>query len=34
LDFRGRKRREAGKDCIMWNFIICMLHQICLGLWN
>jgi hypothetical protein len=23
--------REVGENCIMWNFIICMLRQILLG---
>jgi hypothetical protein len=29
-----RPKREAGEDCIMRNFITCMLHQILFGLPN
>jgi hypothetical protein len=31
LDVRGRKRQEAGEDCIMKSFVTCNLHQILLG---
>jgi hypothetical protein len=27
LDLSGRKWQEAGEDCIMKSFIICMLHK-------
>jgi hypothetical protein len=30
LDLRGRKWWEAGEDCIMRSFIICVPHQILL----
>jgi hypothetical protein len=31
LDLRGRKRWEAGEECIMRSFITCTLHQLLLG---
>jgi hypothetical protein len=33
-DLRGRKWQEAGKDCIMRNFINYRLHKIQLGFSN
>jgi hypothetical protein len=31
LDITGRKWQEAGEDCIMRSFIICILYPVLLG---